>query len=329
MIMDYVEIPSLDQKVFPIGLGTWALGGFFWGGIEETESITAIHRAFDRGINLIDTAPLYGFGRTEAMVGRALQRYGKRDQIVLTTKCGLSWVNKKFYRDARKEIILKEAEDSLRRLQVDYIDIYQLHWPDPLTPFSETAEALQQLLKEGKIRAVGLSNFTLDEMKSFQKHLSVQVAQPPFNLFERKIEEGELLYCRTQKIPTLGYGVLCRGLLTGKIAKDATFRGDDLRSIDPKFQEPRFSQYRLCVQRLQEWSDQKYQKPVLALAIRWTLDKGVIALWGPHHLDQIIDPAIVAGWKLKQNDFQEIDQIISDTILDPVGPEFIAPPIRV
>lgn len=323
-----LRIPSIEQKVFPIGLGTWALGGFFEGGITEKEFIAALHLALDRGINLVDTAPLYGFGRTEEMVGKALKQYGKRDQIVLGTKFGLSWGNGKIYRDARKETVRNEVESSLKRLQVDYVDLYQLHWPDPLTPFSETAQVLEQLVKEGKIRAIGLSNFTIDEMKAFQRHVSIHAVQQAFNLFERGIEDGMLAYCDEQKIPVLGYGALCRGLLNGMLEKDAVFRKDDLRFFDPKFQAPRYSNYLLCVERLKRWADQKYHCPLLTLAIRWALDKGVIPLWGPKNLAQIIDPKTIIGWELTTRDLQEINAIIANRILDPIGPEFIAPPSR-
>lgn len=193
--MEFTSIININTKISRIGLGTWAIGGWMWGGTEETDAIATIHRALDLGINLIDTAPVYGFGVSEEIVGKALKLYGKRDRLIIATKAGLSWKNQKVYRDARKETLIKEIEASLKRLQVEFIDVYQLHWPDPLTPISETAEALNQLLKEGKIRAIGVSNFSIEQMDQFQQYSPLHSLQSPFNLFERKIEKNELAYC--------------------------------------------------------------------------------------------------------------------------------------
>lgn len=248
---------------------------------------------------------------------------------MIATKLGLSWKNDNVYRDARKETIAKEIEASLRRLQVDYIDLYQVHWPDPLTPVSETAEALQKLLDQGKIRAIGVSNFSVEQMEAFQKSVTLDSLQSPFNLFEREIENSELVYCLKKKLAILGYGPLCRGLLSGKMGKDRQFQGDDLRKTDPKFQEPRFTQYLKCTEELKTWSQQKYRRPLLALAIRWALDKGIsIALWGARKPEQMDGLSTVWGWKLNEQDFKEIDQIIKKNVTTPMGPEFMAPPSR-
>lgn len=327
--MEYVSIGDLGQKVSRVGLGTWAIGGWMWGGTDERDSIATIHSALDRGINLLDTAPAYGFGLSEEIVGKAIKEYGKRDQIVIATKTGLGWKDGKVYRDARKETIMREIEASLKRLRVDYIDLYQVHWPDPLTPFSETAEAMNQLLEAGKIRSIGVSNYSVEEMQAFRKNAPLHVLQSPFNLFERKIEKNELAYCLKEKLAVLGYGSLCRGLLSGKMGKEKRFEGDDLRKTDPKFQEPRYSQYLQCVDKLQEWSQQKYRKPVLALAIRWELDKGIgVALWGGRRPQQLNGIDDVWGWKLTETDFAEIDEIIEKNVKMPIGPEFMAPPER-
>lgn len=328
--MEFTHIPSLKQSISRVGLGTWAIGGWMWGGTDEQESIATIHHALDLGINLIDTAPVYGFGVSEEIVGKALKQYGKRSQIVLATKVGLSWKGpQEVYRDSRKETIAKEIDASLRRLQTDYIDLYQVHWPDTEMSFSETAEALHQLLKAGKIRAIGVSNFSVQQMEAFQKKAPLHSLQSPFNLFEREIEKKELPYCLKNKIAILGYGSLSRGLLSGIMRKDREFKGDDLRKEDPKFQEPHYSQYLKCVKRLQDWSNQKYQRPILALAIRWALDKGVnVALWGARKIHQMDGVEACFGWKLKATDFEEIDHIIHETVTSPIGPEFMAPPSR-
>ncbi|MCF7852200.1 MAG: aldo/keto reductase [Simkaniaceae bacterium] len=325
--MEYIEIPHLKHNVSRIGLGTWAIGGWMWGGAEEKESIATICHALDLGLNLIDTAPVYGFGIAEEVIGKALKSYGQRDRIILATKVGLSWKDRKIYRDARKEIIIKELEDSLKRLGSDYIDLYQLHWPDPLVPISETAEALKKLLDQGKIRAIGVSNFSTHQMEEFQKYAPLHSLQSPFNLFERKIEHEELAYCIQSGIATLGYGSLCRGLLSGSMDQNHHFEGDDLRKIDPKFQLPRFASYLKATHKLKEWAKNKYDKPLLALAIRWALDMGIsVALWGARHPDQLNTLDSIWGWELTENDFIEIDEILQETIPSPIGPEFMNPP---
>lgn len=327
--METTTIPHLKAKVSRIGLGTWAMGGWMWGGSDSQDSIDSIHRALDLGINLIDTAPVYGFGLSEEIVGKALKIYGKRENIVLVTKTGIGWKKERIYRDGRRSSLHKEVDESLKRLQTDYIDLYLIHWPDPLVSMEEMAETLLSLKDKKKVRAIGVSNFTLEQMKEFQKYAKLDANEPPYNLFERGIENKELPYCLEQNIFLLGYGSLCRGLLSGKMHQKMRFTGDDLRQVDPKFQEPRFSQYLECARRLEEWARQKHNKSLLALAVRWVLDKGVsCALWGARNPEQLGGIEEVWGWGLTQKDFAEIDQIISQTITMPVGPEFMAPPTR-
>src|ERR1700751_5835255 len=158
--------PSL--RVSRIGLGTWAIGGWMWGGTDEDESVKTIHAAVERGITLIDTAPAYGFGRSEEIVGRAVAKPSLRSRIVIATKTGLEWKDGKVFRNASRNRIFREIDDSLRRLQTDYIDIYQVHWPDPLVPIEETAEAMQTLLDQGKICAIGVSNFSVSQIERFR-----------------------------------------------------------------------------------------------------------------------------------------------------------------
>lgn len=325
--MEFTTIPNLKKKICRIGLGTWAIGGWMWGGTEEKEAIATILKALELGINLIDTAPVYGFGQSEEIVGKALKQYGKREDVILATKAGLRWKKDKVFRDASSARIKKEIEDSLRRLQVDYIDLYQIHWPDPLIPISETAEAMQSLLEQGKIRAIGVSNYSIDQMEDFRKKASLSSNQPPFNIFENEIENNVLEYCLRNHIATLGYGVLCRGLLSGKLTVETDFKNDDLRKIDPKFRAPRYEEYLKCVDLLDDWAKQKYQKSVMSLAARWALDKGIsIALWGARRPKQLDSIESVWGWKLTEDDQREIDQIVAETIPNPVGPEFMAPP---
>src|SRR6266550_2118763 len=211
--MEYAKVNGLNRKTSRIGLGTWSIGGSMWGGTDEQAVLETIRAALEHGINLIDTAPVYGLGRAEELVGQALAKYGKREEVIIATKVGLEWRGDQVFRNSTRARIMQEIDDSLRRLQTDYIDIYQVHWPDPLVPIEETAEAMHQLYKQGKIRAIGVSNYSREQIERFRRVAPVHVVQPPYNLFERGIEADILPYCRKNGIATLGYGALCRGLL--------------------------------------------------------------------------------------------------------------------
>jgi aryl-alcohol dehydrogenase-like predicted oxidoreductase len=324
--IEYVAIPATPLKVSRIALGTWAMGGWMWGGTDRAESIATIHAALHQGINLIDTAPVYGFGVAEEIVGAALA--GVRAETVIATKAGLQWHGDKVFRNASRARILSEVDDSLRRLRTDYIDIYQVHWPDPLVPVEETAEAMRLLYQQGKIRAIGVSNFSVAQMQNFRRVAPLHVLQSPYNLFERDIEADILSYCRTNDIATLGYGALCRGLLSGRMRPDTVFDGDDLRRSDPKFQSPRFPQYLEAVKQLDKFA-QRFHRQVIQLAVRWMLDQGVsVALWGGRHPAQLEAALGVAGWSLSAADRAQIDLIVNTEIKNSVGPEFMAPPPR-
>src|SRR6266853_6254492 len=192
--METIEIGTSGITASRIALGTWAIGGWMWGGSTDLgESVHTIRSAIARGITLIDTAPVYGFGRSEAIVGMALAG-GLRERAVIATKAGLEWRDGKVWRNCSPAQIRKEVEESLRRLRTDYIDLYQVHWPDPLVPIQDTAAALARLLKEGKIRAIGVSNYSPDQMAEFRKAAPIHSVQPPYNLFERSAENGVLPY---------------------------------------------------------------------------------------------------------------------------------------
>jgi aryl-alcohol dehydrogenase-like predicted oxidoreductase len=312
-----------------IGLGTWAIGGWMWGGTDEEESIKTIHTAVERGVKLIDTAPAYGFGRSEEIVGRAIADGRLRSRVVIATKVGLEWKDGKVFRNASRDRIKREVADSLRRLRTDYIDIYQVHWPDPLVSIEETAEAMQTLFDQGKIRAIGVSNFSVAQIERFRRVAKLHIVQPPYNLFEREIEAELMPYCAQSGLATLTYGALCRGLLSGKLREDAHFEGDDLRLTDPKFQPPRYAQYLAAVQRLDQFAADNYRKRVIHLAVRWILDQGATtALWGARHPGQLLPIDEVFDWSLDAAAKAEIDRILRESIADPVGPEFMAPPPR-
>lgn len=326
MNMERTEIPGTSLRVSPVAIGTWAIGGWMWGGTDEAQSIATIQAAFDHGINLVDTAPVYGFGRSEEIVGRAIAESGLRSQVLIATKAGLQWQGGRVSRNASRARILREVEDSLRRLRTDYIDIYQVHWPDPLITIEETADAMHTLFAQGKIRAIGVSNYSVVQMERFRRIAPLHVLQPPYNLFERGIEADLLPYCQENGIAMLGYGALCRGLLSGRMKASTAFDGDDLRRTDPKFLEPRLVQYLAAVGKLDRLA-QRFGKRVIHLAVRWMLDQGITtALWGARRPDQLQPVDEVAGWSLDAPTKAEIDRILRETITDPVGPEFMAPP---
>jgi aryl-alcohol dehydrogenase-like predicted oxidoreductase len=250
--------------------------------------------------------------------------------VSIATKVGLDWSNGQPFRNASRARIFAEIDASLKRLRTDVIDIYQVHWPDPMTPLSETADAMGSLFKQGKIRAIGVSNFSPEQMNEFGLVAPIHSAQPPYNLFEREIEKDVLPYCARKGIAVLAYGAICRGLLSGRMKPDTKFEGDDLRRTDPKFQQPRFGQYLEAVRLLDRFARENYGKRVIHLALRWVLDQpGVTsALWGARHPDQLDPIDEVMGWRLDAKAQLEIDRIVRDAVRDPVGPEFMAPPTR-
>ncbi len=328
MAMETFRVPGTSLTPSRIGLGTWAIGGWMWGGTDEAESIRTIHSALDRGITLIDTAPVYGFGRSEEIVGKALADGGRRARAVLATKVALDWQDEKPFRNARRDRILKEVEDSLRRLRTDAIDLYQVHWPDPNTPIEETARAMSDLLEAGKIRAIGVSNFSPTQMDAFRAVAPLHAVQPPYNLFERAIEANVFPYAKQNGLAMLAYGSLCRGLLSGRMTPDTRFPASDLRSNDPKFKAPHYAEYIAAVSGLDRFAQQQFGKRVIHLALRWVLDRAphTIALWGarrPAQLDPVQD---VLGWTIDAAAMTEIDRIVARHVRAPIGPEFMAPP---
>jgi aryl-alcohol dehydrogenase-like predicted oxidoreductase len=326
--METRMIETLGRESSRIGLGTWAIGGWMWGGTDEADSVKTIHAALDKGISLVDTAPIYGFGRSEEIVGKALAEYGGRDNIIVVTKVGLEWDdNENVRRNSSPERISEEIEQSLQRLQTDYVDLYLVHWPDTSTDFETTAGALDKLKAEGKARHIGVSNYSPRQMDSFRQACRIDMLQPPYNIFERGIEDDVIPYCRTEGIPLLTYGVLCRGLLSGKITPEREYHGDDLRNMDPKFQEPKLNQYLEAVAKLDRFARDNYSRRVIHLAVRWVLDQGIdIALWGARHPEQLdaLDEAM--EFSLDEEARNEVVRLVTTTIDEEVGPEFMAPP---
>lgn len=326
--MEYTSLPGLEKQISRIGLGTWVAGGWMWGGAEEREAIAAIEAAVDVGIRLIDTAPVYGFGRAEEIVGKAIQRIG-RDRVIVATKGGLEWNEREeIRRNSSPERLRKEIDESLRRLGIDSIDLYQVHWPDARVPIESTAQTLLDFRSQGKIRALGVSNFTPSQMEAWRKVAPLHTDQPPYNLFERGIEKEILPYCRAHGIGVLAYGVLCRGLLTGKFSASHVFAEGDLRRIDPKFRGEAFKRYLSAVADLSSIA-RDHECSLGQLAALWALQQpGVSAvLWGARNPKQIREAAEIPSSPLSDRDLAEIDRILERHIPEPVGPEFMAPPL--
>jgi aryl-alcohol dehydrogenase-like predicted oxidoreductase len=330
MAVESTSIPEIPLPVSRIGLGTWAMGGFQWGGSDDDESVRTIHVALERGINLIDTAPAYGFGHSEEVIGRAIAERGQRDRVVIATKVGLERRGDALFRNGTRRGIFDEVDLSLFRLRTDYIDLCQVHWPDPQIPYEETAEALRDLKDAGKIRAVGVSNYSVEAMERFHRVTPIAAAQPPLNLFEREAEADIIPWCLEHGVATLTYGALCRGLLSGAIGKGTQFFGDDLRKVDPKFLPPRFEQYLNAVALLERYAHDRYRTGVLALAMRWVLDTpGVsVALWGPRHPSEVVPIEELMRFRIDDQARTYIDAVLEEAVHDPVGPEFMAPPAR-
>jgi aryl-alcohol dehydrogenase-like predicted oxidoreductase len=329
-MVDMETTTLAGAKVSRIGLGTWAIGGSEWGAVPEEAAVATCLGALDRGINLIDTAPIYGHGHAEEIFGKAIRAHGRREDFFIATKAGLEWNPFGVFSNSTESRIRRELEDSLRRLGTDYIDLYQVHWPDTRTPITETAGLLAGFQREGKVRALGVSNFNVAQMKEFRSAAPLVSNQLPYNLFERQIDEAVLPWCAANGVAVLTYSSLCRSLLAGRVHRGMKFDADDIRSADPKFQEPRFGQYMTAVERLAALAKERYGKTVPELAARWVLDRpGIsVALWGAKRPEQLDAVAGVMGWKLNGSDLAEIDRIINESVTDPVGPEYLTPGVR-
>jgi aryl-alcohol dehydrogenase-like predicted oxidoreductase len=326
--MEYITING--ARVSRLALGTWAIGGDEWGVVDTQESVDTCRAIFDHGINCIDTAFIYGLGHAEEIVGRAVREHGRREDFYIATKGGLAMENGLCVTDGRPEQVLQAIDDSLRRLQVDYIDLYQLHWPDPLTPVGRTAHAMREAYEAGKIRALGVSNCSAQQMEEFSAVAPLHTSQPPLNIFERGAQESIVPYCRKHEICVLAWSPLCRSMLTGKILPEQTFPANDIRSQDPKFQPPRLAQYVAAVNALDTYAQEHYGRRVLDLALRWLLDQpGVsVALWGAKRPAQLASAERVFGWRLTGQDMQAIDRIVRENVMDPIGPEYLKPELR-
>jgi aryl-alcohol dehydrogenase-like predicted oxidoreductase len=301
-----------DLEITPLGIGAWAMGGggwkFAWGPQDDALSIAAIHKALDAGINWIDTAPVYGLGHSEEVVARALR--DRHEKPYIFTKCARNWTpDRQIFPCLKRDAVRQECEDSLRRLQVDCIDLYQMHWPEPDEDIEEGWEAMARLQEEGKVRWIGVSNFSIDQLDRIRKIAPPASLQPPYSILSPEIEEAQLPYCGSHDIGVLVYSPMKSGLLTGKMTRErvAAMPEDDFRQRTPHFQEPKLSRNLELVEILRAIGARHGRTPG-EVAIAWTLrlpvvTAAIVGLRSPEQVDGVIG---AADFRLSE---QEIDEI--------------------
>ena len=311
-----------DVRASAIGIGTWAMGGWMWGGTDAAASIAALQASIDNGVNLIDTAPGYGLGLAEELVGKAIK--GRRADVVVATKCGLNWHNGKgnhFFDELGKQVhrylgrdgILHEIDESLRRLETDYIDLYITHWQDPTTPVEETMSTLLDLKKQGKIRAIGVSNVSPEDLDAYLAVGPVDAIQERYSMLDREIEQTLLPICKAKDVSTLSYSSLALGLLSGKIGPERAFKGDDLRKDNPRF-STRNRQHVAAFAKAVEPIAAAHGASVAQLVIAWTITQPGItyALCGARDANQALENAKAGRLSLAAADLVRIDAAIAE-----------------
>jgi aryl-alcohol dehydrogenase-like predicted oxidoreductase len=290
-------------EITRIGFGAWAIGGgdweFGWGAQEDDESIAAIHRALELGVNWIDTAAAYGFGHSEEVVGRALREVGGPRPYVFTKCSLLEGPDRTVVHSLKRDSVLREAEASLRRLGVDAIDLYQIHWPDPESDIEEGWSALAELKEQGMVRHIGVSNFDVEQLRRIQGIAPVETLQPPYSLVEREAEDELLPFAELERIGVIVYSPMGSGLLTGRMTRERveSMPDNDWRKHDPSFQEPELSRHLELVERLKEVADTHGTTPG-AVAVAWTLcnpavDGAIVGFRRPDQVDPILAGADV------------------------------------
>lgn len=315
------QLGTSDLHLTTVGLGTWAIGGsgwsFAWGEQDDKESIAAIHRALDLGINWIDTAAVYGFGHSETVVGRALKDRSDRDDILIATKCGRVWDegDPKPYGRLTAASVRKECEDSLRRLGIDVIDLYQIHWPDPDEDIEEAWTTVAELIEEGKVRYGGVSNFNVEQMERVRAIHPITSLQPPYSMLKRGVEDAILPYCGDHNIGVVAYSPMQAGLLTGKFSKEhvRNLPEDDWRKGHPLFTEPQLSVNLELVDKLEPIAARN-GKTLPQLAIAWVLRRPEVtaAIVGARRPSQIEETAPAGDWNLSDEDIAEIDDLLEE-----------------
>lgn len=313
--MQKTKLGKTDLEVSTIAFGTWQIGGE-WGEFDRGEAVAAIRHARDLGINLFDTAQAYGFGASERLLGEALRNDldRRRDEVVIATKGGLRMdEDQGLVRDSSPAWLRSGVEQSLAELGIDHIDLYQVHWPDAETPFADTAGALQELVDEGKLRHVGVSNYDADQIEEFARTRPVETLQPLYNLFQREVEDGVLPYAREHDIGVLAYSPLAHGLLTGAMDHDTSFGPGDWRALSPLFEGETFRRNLEIVSELQRLAADELGCSVSRLAIAWALANPAVhvAIVGSRRRAHIEDSAGAADVALSDSHLARIDEIVA------------------
>jgi aryl-alcohol dehydrogenase-like predicted oxidoreductase len=316
--MDKKNLGNSDLELTPIGFGSWAIGGgdwqFSWGPQDDNHSVAAIHKALELGINWIDTAAVYGLGHSEEVVARALKTTSHRPYIF--TKCGLVWDEKREASNSLKHI-RREAEDSLRRLAVDVIDLYQVHWPKPDEEIEEAWGVMASLQKEGKVRWIGVSNFSVEQMERAMKIAPVTSNQPPYSMLNRSVEPAILPFCEKNNIGVINYAPMHSGLLTGAMSKQrvANFPSDDFRRNAKNYQEPLLSR-NLAVADFLSKIGHRHGVTAGVVAIAWTLHHSAItaAIVGGRSAKQIEGVIPAATFRLSDGEFSEIQNYLTQHV---------------
>jgi aryl-alcohol dehydrogenase-like predicted oxidoreductase len=306
-----------DLELTTVGLGTWAIGGswkYGWGPQDDEESVAAIHKAMETGVNWIDTAPIYGHGHSEEVVGRALKEM--KEKPIVATKLGLCWDGgyEQFGR-LKAASVRKECEDSLSRLGIDVIDLYQIHWPNPDEDIEEGFAEMAKLKDEGKVRCIAVSNFSVEQMERVGKIARVASLQPPYNMCQRGIEKEVLPYCASHEIGVVAYSPMAKGLLTGKVTEEwvASLPDDDHRKGGRDFSEPRLSVNAKLVSALREIAEARGQTPA-RLAVAWALRRSEVtaAIVGARRPSQIGETAPAGDWELTDEDAEAVGKLLEE-----------------
>ena len=310
------QLGNTDMHITPIGFGSWAVGGggyqFGWGPQDDEQSVAAIHRALDLGINWIDTAAVYGLGHAEEIVARALKERTERPYVF--TKCSRVWDdNDEIRGNLNAASIRRECEASLRRLQIDSIDLYQMHWPNPEQDIEEGWEAMAQLQQEGKVRYIGVSNFNVSQMQRIMKIAPISSLQPPYSLIKREVEQEILPFCQEHNIGVIVYSPMMSGLLTGTMTRERIQKlpADDWRKDNPEFQEPRLSRNLALAEKLGEIA-YMHGRTTGEVAIAWTLANPAVtaAIVGARRPDQVDGIIGAAEFRLTDSELHEIEKFL-------------------
>ena len=321
--MEKRKLGKTELAITPVTFGAWAIGGWMWGGADKKDAIEALHTSLDIGITTIDTAPVYGFGRSEEIVGEAIK--GKRrDKIQILTKYGLRWDIEdgkfffeskdndgnpiKIYKYASADSIVKECEESLRRLGTDYIDLYQIHWDDPTTPIDETMKAVDKLLKDGKIRYAGVCNYNVDQMTQASSDIPLASNQVPYSMVLRDIEQDVVPWCMDKDVGILAYSPLQRGVITGKMKPDQKFNEGDHRAGMSFYQPENIKRINAFLENLNPIKE-KYGITNPQMVLNWTLQQPGITtvLAGARNAKQVKDNAGAAGFMLTRDEVETIN----------------------